>query len=157
MTALTFARVTDQMTAKAWQQVHNEIIPTDPLNHAQVLGRSKQHLLEVASLGSAVVGCSTVRPVTDGELVTVIVRVLPAFRRQGLGSAYLVHALAAAQQLDAVDVQTIVLASNVDGLALALSRGFVEKERYTLDGDEIPYIHLVRSVAESSPFSSTRG
>ena len=148
MTVLTFTRVTDEVTAEAWRQIHNETIPSDPLAREQVASRSKSNVLEVAHLGSAIVGCSTVRPATDEDPVTVIVRILPAFRRRGLGSEYLVHALAEAQRLDAVEIQTIVLATNHDGLAFALRRGFVETERYTLDGDTVPYIHLARPKEE---------
>jgi hypothetical protein len=39
-------------------------------------------------------------------------------------------------------VQTVVLASNEDGLAFALAQDFVEVERYTLPGASIPYITL---------------
>jgi ribosomal protein S18 acetylase RimI-like enzyme len=79
--------------------------------------------------------------------VTVIVRILPAFRRRGFGSALLVHAQTHARELDAVDIQTIVLASNVDGLEFALRRGFAETDRYTLDGDSVAYVHLATSLA----------
>ena len=148
MTVLTFTRVTDEVTADAWRQIHNEIIPSDPLTRDQVASRSKSNILDVAHLGSAIVGCATVRPETDEDPVTVIVRILPAFRRRGLGSEYLVHALAEAQALDAVEIATIVLATNHDGLAFALRRGFVETERYTLDGDTVPYIHLARPMED---------
>lgn len=50
--------------------------------------------------------------------------------------------------MDAVEIQTIVLATNHNGLAFALCRGFVETERYTLDGDTVPYIHLARKVED---------
>ena len=148
MSSLTFTRVADEVTARAWLQVHNEIIPTDPLSLEQAVRRSTVNALDVAHLGGTVVGCSTVRPANDEDQVTVIVRILPAFRRQGLGSEYLVHALAQARDLDAVDIQTIVLASNTEGLAFALHRGFVETERYYLPGATIPYIHLARPLTD---------
>jgi hypothetical protein len=44
--------------------------------------------------------------------------------------------------LEALAVQTIVLASNSEGLEFALRRGFVETDRYTLDGETVPYVHL---------------
>ena len=146
MSVLSFARVTDEQAARAWQQVHNEIIPTDPLTLDQVVARSTAYVLDLASLGEQVVGCSTVRPVADGDPVTVIVRILPAFRRKGLGSAFLDHAVAQARELDADRIQTIVLASNTDGLEFALRREFVETERYTLDGDAVAYVHLATSL-----------
>jgi GNAT superfamily N-acetyltransferase len=146
MSALSFARVTDEQAARAWQQVHNEIIATDPLNLDQVVARSTTYVLDLAWLDEEVVGCSTVRPAADGDPVTVIVRVLPPFRRKGLGSAFLAHAVTRARELDAVRIQTIVLASNTDGLEFALRRGFVETDRYTLDGDTVAYVHLATSL-----------
>lgn len=37
---------------------------------------------------------------------------------------------------------TVVLASNSDGLDFALARGFVEHDRYTLDGNTVPFVDL---------------
>ena len=34
-------------------------------------------------------------------------------------------------------MQTVVLGSNADGLAFALRRGFLEVDRYVLDGDSV--------------------
>ena len=142
MAALTFARVTDERTADAWRRVHNEIIPSDPLTLDQVVGRTATYTLDLASLGDVVVGCSTVRPAADNAPVTVIVRILPAFRKRGYGSTFLSHALSRARELDAVNVQTIVHASNSDGMDFAVRRGFVETARYTMEGDTVPYVHL---------------
>lgn len=113
-----------------------------------MLARSRVNRLELAYDGDVLVGCSTVRPATDGAPVTVIVRILPEHRRRGLGTAYLAHLLDAARGLGADVVQTIVLESNVDGLEFALHRGFAESERYVLDGDTVAYVHLVRALAE---------
>ncbi|MFI1457679.1 hypothetical protein [Streptomyces roseus] len=35
-------------------------------------------------------------------------------------------------------------ASNEDGLRFALSNGFAESDRHTLDGATVPYVHLRR-------------
>jgi ribosomal protein S18 acetylase RimI-like enzyme len=72
----------------------------------------------------------------------VIVRILPQHRRRGLGSAYLEHELAEARVLEPQRIETVVLASNADGMAFALARGFVEVDRYLLDGDTIPFVDL---------------
>ena len=146
MSDLTFTRVTDDLTADAWAQVHNQIIPSDPLTVAQVVERSKLYVLDLATIDGMTVGCSTVRPALGEEPVTVIVRILPTCRRRGLGSALLAHALAHAAAWDAVHGQTIVHASNADGLEFALRRGFVETDRYTLEGESVPYIHLASSM-----------
>ncbi|MFJ3169587.1 GNAT family N-acetyltransferase [Streptomyces roseus] len=76
----------------------------------------------------------------------MIARILPAHRGQGLGTALYAHGLAEARALvPAPDtIETIVLASNEDGLRFALSNGFAESDRYTLDGATVPYVHLRR-------------
>ena len=50
--------------------------------------------------------------------------------------------IAAARELGATRIETVVLASNTDGLAFALSHGFVEHDRYTHEGDRIPFVDL---------------
>lgn len=39
-------------------------------------------------------------------------------------------------------IETVVLASNADGLAFAEHRGFVEFDRYTLEGQTVPFVDL---------------
>jgi hypothetical protein len=39
-------------------------------------------------------------------------------------------------------IETVVLASNEDGLRFAQHHGFVEVERYVLPGDTIPFLEL---------------
>jgi GNAT superfamily N-acetyltransferase len=89
------------------------------------------------------VGNATVRPPTGPDgVATVIVRVLPEHRRRGLGSAYLESELAVARATGARRIETVVLESNADGLAFALAHGFVEHDRYVLDGDTVAFIDL---------------
>lgn len=126
-----------------WRAVHNEIIPTAPLSADEVAERATRHLLTVAHEGETLVGCATVRPPEEGlATATVIVRILPAFRGRGLGTAYLAHALAVARGTGADRIETVVLASNEEGLAFARSHGFVEHDRYVLDGQSIPFVDL---------------
>jgi len=126
-----------------WRQVHNTIIPTHALSLEDVRERGARNALDVAYAGDALVGCMTVRP-PEGEdaTVTVIARVLPEYRRQGHGTRLYEQGLAQARALGAGAVETVVLESNHDGLLFALAQGFVEVERYLLDGDTIPYITL---------------
>jgi GNAT superfamily N-acetyltransferase len=73
----------------------------------------------------------------------VIARVLPAYRRRGIGTALYQRGLEVALSwTDDRPVETVVLATNEDGLGFALARGFVEVERYTLPGATIPYVAL---------------
>jgi len=124
-----------------WQHVHNEIIPNAVLSLDEVRERVQRHHLEVAYLGDVLVGCSTVRP-PEPDAATVIARVLPEYRGQGIGRQLYERGLAVARDLGASVIETIVLASNVDGLRFAQQRGFVETERYLLPGDNDPFVTL---------------
>lgn len=126
-----------------WQHVHNVIIPTDVLSLDEVRERARRYRLEVAYLGGTPVGCSTVRPPTDGSPVaTVIARTLPDHRRQGFGGELYARGLAEARKLGAEVIETVVLESNPDGLRFAQKHGFVEVDRYVLPGDSVAFIDL---------------
>ncbi|MEU0397368.1 GNAT family N-acetyltransferase [Streptomyces sp. NPDC006208] len=143
MTDLRFEEVDGDVMVEDWQYVHNVIIPTDPLSLDDVRERVQRNHLEVAYLGDVPVGCSTVRPPTGDEAVaTVIARVLADHRGQGFGKELYARGLAKARTLGAGVIETIVLASNTDGLRFALAQGFEEVERYVLPGDTVPFIHL---------------
>ncbi|MFF3684427.1 GNAT family N-acetyltransferase [Streptomyces sp. NPDC002187] len=143
MTDLRIEEVDGDVMVEDWQYVHNVIIPTDPLSLDDVRERVQRNHLEVAYLGDVPVGCSTVRPPTGDEAVaTVIARVLADHRGQGFGKELYARGLAKARTLGAGVIETIVLASNTDGLRFALAQGFEEVERYVLPGDTVPFIHL---------------
>ncbi|MFF2808301.1 GNAT family N-acetyltransferase [Streptomyces sp. NPDC058000] len=137
MQPVTEAELTD------WQHVHNTIIPTHVLSLDDVRDRSRRHHLEVAYLGDTLVGCSTVRPPADDtRTATVIARVLAAHRGRGFGTELYARGLDRARELGAQVIETVVLASNEDGLRFAQQHGFIEIERYLLPGDTIPWIDL---------------
>jgi GNAT superfamily N-acetyltransferase len=143
MTNLRIEQANDDALLHDWQYVHNLIIPTDPLSLDEVRERAQRNMLEVAYLGDVLVGCSTVRPPTgDASTATVIARVLPDHRRQGLGEKLYERGLAQARSLGAGEIETIVLASNVDGLRFAQTHGFVEVDSYLPPGDSVPFITL---------------
>lgn len=126
-----------------WREIHNAIIPTDPLSVEDVEERVTRNRLTLAYADAELVGNATVRPPRGPDLTaTVIVRILPEHRRRGLGSAYLEAELAHARSLGARRIETVVLASNDDGLAFAHAHGFVEHDRYVLDGDTIAFVDL---------------
>lgn len=133
-------------TVEDWRRIHNEIIPTAPLSAAEVEVRRSRDHLTLAYDGSTLVGNATVRPPRpESPAATVIVRTLPEHRRRGYGSAYLEAALADAEAVGPERIETVILASNTDGLSFACHRGFVEFDRYTLEGDLIPFVHCVSS------------
>lgn len=124
-----------------WQRIHNLIIPTDPLSVDEISERARRNRLEVAYQDAVAVGCSTVRPPTgDSAAAIVIARVLPEHRRQGFGAQIYERGLAKARELGAQVIETVVLASNADGIRFAHRHGFVEIERYVLPGDTIPFV-----------------
>ncbi|WP_416962566.1 GNAT family N-acetyltransferase [Streptomyces sp. Agncl-13] len=126
-----------------WRHVHNLIVPPAAMSLGEVRERSGRNRLENAYLGDVLVGCSTVRP-PEGEdaVVTVIARVLPDFRRRGYGAALYENGLTRARALGAGAIETVVLAANTDGVRFAGERGFVETERYVLDGETDLWITL---------------
>jgi GNAT superfamily N-acetyltransferase len=140
----------DEVVLADWRHVHNVIIPTDPLSVEQIRARAGRNRLTVSYHGDTLVGCSTIRPPTDeGATATVIVRVLPEHRRQGFGERMYVEALATAYERGARVVETVILASNEDGLRFAEQHGYFEIDRYVLDGDTFPYIDL--RLADATP------
>ena len=147
MDDVRFVEVADGQTRADWQRIHNEIIPTDPLSLDEVRERSGRHRLELAYVDApdvqSAVGNSTVRRPTDDAGAMVIARVLPAYRRRGIGTMLFHRGLEVALTwADQRPVETVVLETNQDGLAFALAHGFVEVERYTLPGATIPYVAL---------------
>ncbi|MEV0235243.1 GNAT family N-acetyltransferase [Nonomuraea sp. NPDC050786] len=126
-----------------WRTIHNVIIPTAPLTAADVAERAGRNRLTLGYAAGRLVGNATVRPPTGPDAVaTVIVRILPEHRRQGFGTHYLRAELAHARRLGAQRIETVVLASNADGLAFAAANGFLEHDRYLLDGDTVPFVDL---------------
>lgn len=147
---LRIADVTEA-TAHLWGEIHNRIIPADPLSDADVLERMGRNQLTLAYDGDVVVGNATLRPPTAGsQTVTVIVRVLPEHRGRGYGTEYAHRILARAAVLEPDRVETVVLAANQDGLRFAVRLGFVEHDRYTLDGDTAEWVDLHLRTAPAS-------
>ncbi|MFE0629653.1 GNAT family N-acetyltransferase [Streptomyces sp. NPDC058864] len=143
MSTLRIERPHGDAMLEDWRFVHNTIIPTGPLSLDDVRERAQRNHLEVAYLGDALVGCTTVRPPTGEEATaTVIARVLPGHREQGFGTQLYIRGLERARGMGAETVETVVLASNTEGLRFARARGFVEVERYVLPGDTIAYVTL---------------
>ncbi|GIF52316.1 hypothetical protein DFJ67_0235 [Asanoa ferruginea] len=133
MPELRFAPPVDEAGLATWRLIHNTVIPPIPLTLDEVRERAGRNKLELAYAGDVVVGNSTVRPVDPDGISVVIARVLPEHRRQGFGELIHERALAAARALDPAAIETVVLATNTDGLRFALAHGYVETERYAVD------------------------
>ncbi|WP_142215497.1 GNAT family N-acetyltransferase [Streptomyces sp. SLBN-118] len=143
MTDLRIEQPDSDAMLRDWQRVHNTIIPTHILSLDDVRERVRRNHLELAYLGDVLVGCSTLRPPTTEEpTATVIARILAPHRGQGFGEELYARGLKRARELGAEVIETVVLASNVDGLRFAQKHGFIEVERYLLPGDTIPWVDL---------------
>ena len=130
-----------------WRDIHNAIIPAHALTSDEVLERLTRNSLTLAYDGDELVGNATIRPPGPGTMTaTVIVRILPGYRRRGFGSEYLAAMMAQARGMGARRIETVVLASNEDGLAFAVRHGFVEFDRYVLDGETAEYVDLYLAI-----------
>ncbi|ELS54143.1 GNAT family N-acetyltransferase [Streptomyces viridochromogenes] len=136
--------VVGETMLEQWRYVHNVIVPPAAMDLAEVRERSGRYRLRNAYVGDVLVGCSTVRPPTGEEAVaTVIARVLPEYRRRGHGTKLYEDGLAHARGLGARAIETCVLAVNEDGLRFASACGFVETDRYVLDGGTDLWVDLL--------------
>ncbi|WP_308406612.1 GNAT family N-acetyltransferase [Streptomyces sp. AC555_RSS877] len=143
MPDLRIQPVDGDVVLEEWRHVHNVIVPPAAMGIDEVRERAGRYRLENAYLGEMVVGCSTVRPPEgEGAVATVIARVLPEYRGRGFGAALYEKGLRCAHELGARVVETCVLAVNEDGLRFAGARGFVEVERYVLDGETDVWVDL---------------
>ena len=130
-----------------WRDIHNAIIPAHALTSDEVLERLTRNSLTLAYDGDELVGNATIRLPGPGTMTaTVIVRILPGYRRRGFGSEYLAAMMARARGMGARRIETVVLASNEDGLAFAVRHGFVEFDRYVLDGETAEYVDLYLAI-----------
>lgn len=135
--------VSGEGMVEQWRHVHNVIVPPAAMSRDEARERAGRYRLENAYLGDVLVGCSTVRPPRGEDAVaTVIARVLPEHRGQGFGTALYEKGLAHARGLGARVIETVVLAANEDGVRFAEARGFVETERYVLDGESDLWLEL---------------
>lgn len=142
--------VAGEARLEQWRDIHNTVVATHPLSEAEVVERSGRHRLTLGYADGRLVGNATVRPpLDDARIATVIVRILPEHRRRGLGSAYFRSELAHARGLGASRIETVVLASNEDGLVFAHDHGFVEHDRYVLPGESVEFVDLHLSAENS--------
>ncbi|MFC8512894.1 GNAT family N-acetyltransferase [Streptomyces sp. NPDC057257] len=143
MAEIRFEQVAGERMVEEWRLVHNFVVPPAAMSVEAARERVGRNRLENVYLGDVLVGCSTVRPPQGvGGVATVIARVLPEYRRRGIGAATYERALAHARVLGAEGIETCVLAANDDGLRFAERAGFVEVERYVLDGENDLWVDL---------------
>ena len=143
MSELRIQPVEGETAVADWRHVHNTVVPTAAMPLDEVRERTTRNHLDVAYLGDVLVGCSTVRPPAGDATATVIARILPEYRRQGLGTALYEHALAKAKTLDPEVIETVVWGANTEGLRFAEKLGYVVVDTYVLDDETVPW-HTLR-------------
>jgi mycothiol synthase len=129
---------------EGWVDVWNEITPREPLS-AEIVRerwqRQPERLYLVAERDERVVGVGLVAPSDSPGRGFVAVRVLPDWRRQGIGSALSDQVEAHVLELHPSALSTHVAEDAADGRRFAERRGYVEVDRQVelvreLRGDE---------------------
>ena len=116
----------------AWCEVWTAITPREPVTLEQVkrrLERQPERLFLVAEEEGHVVGSGLVAPSDSPNRKFVGVRVLPGWRRRGIGSELYDPALAHARALEPEWISTMVSEADSDSVAWAERRGFEEYGR----------------------------
>jgi GNAT superfamily N-acetyltransferase len=126
-----------------WRQVRIAVLPYERTASVAELraGDSPERLMVLARVGGTVVGSGMAQPSDTAGGGSVIPRVLPEHRRQGVGTALLQHLVAHVERLD---LPTLRAGADDEGsLAFAERFGFREVNReveqtYRLDGPVEP-------------------
>jgi mycothiol synthase len=129
-----------------WCEVWTAITPREPVSLEQVkrrLERQPERLFLVAEEDGRLVGSGLVAPSDSPNRRFVGVRVLPEWRRRGIGSELFDRALTHAQALEPEWISTMVSDADAHSVAWAERRGFEEHGRQVelvleLRGDEQP-------------------
>lgn len=127
-----------------WCEVWTAITPREPVSVAQIrprLEREPWRLYLVAEQGSQPVGLGFVGPTNSRDRIGVAVRVLPEWRRRGIGSQLCEHVLEHASQREPEWISSTVSEADGDAVGWAARRGFTEYGREVelvrrLRGDE---------------------
>lgn len=138
------ARTRDDLAALC--DIWATITPREPMTPEQLLRRKErqpERLYLLAEEQSRAVGLALVAPTDSPNRRYVGVRVLPYWRRRGIGSALYEPALSHARALEPEWISTMVSEADPDSLAWAERRGFEESSRQVelilgLHGDEQP-------------------
>ena len=127
-----------------WCEVWSAITPREPVTLEQVkrrLERQPERLFLIAEKDSRLVGSGLVAPSDSPNRKFVGVRVLPEWRRRGVGSELYDRALVHARALEPEWISTMLSEADSDSMAWAERRGFEEYGRQVelvleLRGDE---------------------
>jgi mycothiol synthase len=126
---LVIRRVESDADLEAWRQVRIAVLPderTEPVAQIRA-GRMPGQVFLLAELNGGVVGSGTVHRSNVRDTASVAPRVLPAFRRRGIGTALLRPLVAHAESLGVS--RALALADDEGSAAFARRFGFEEADR----------------------------
>ncbi|MDX6476003.1 MAG: hypothetical protein QOH95_1514 [Gaiellaceae bacterium] len=112
---------------ETWAQLKSTVVPNEPVTAAQIVATDEEgRLLLLSELDGVPVGCGIAAPSHFGGRAFVAARVLPQYRRRGVGSA-LVRALSEhARGLGRDGINCFVYSDEPHSLAFVEQLGLVE-------------------------------
>jgi mycothiol synthase len=127
----------------AWVAVKNAVVPNEPVTAEQVRNSGEEgRILLLAEEDGVVRGCAIAAPSAFGGRAFIAVRVLPEFRRRGLGRSLFEVCAAHARSLGRSGVNGFVYADEPHSIAFAESLGLrdvdYQLEQVRAIGDERP-------------------
>jgi mycothiol synthase len=134
---------------EAWVAVKNAVVPNEPTTAAQVRSSNEEgRVLLLAEEDGVVTGCAIAGLSNFGGKAFIAVRVLPEFRRRGIGRALFDACAEHARSLRRDGVNAFVYADEPHSIAFAESLGLADVD-YQLEqvraiGDEPPVESDVR-------------
>jgi GNAT superfamily N-acetyltransferase len=134
---------------EAWVAVKNAVVPNEPTTAAQVRNSNEEgRILLLAEEDGVVRGCAIAGLSNFGGKAFIAVRVLPEFRRRGLGRALFDVCAAHARSLGRDGVNAFVYADEPHSIAFAESLGLADVD-YQLE--------QVRAIGAEPPVDSDVG
>jgi mycothiol synthase len=134
----------------AWIEVWNAITPREPSAPVEVIRRrierEPERLYLLVIEGEEPVGLGFCGPSQSPERTAAEVRVLPGYRRQGLGSALLEQLVDHAGGLGRPHISGMVDEDDLDAVSFVTNRGFQEYQRQ---------VELARELAPDEPVPKT--
>ena len=120
-------RVDSDADLEAWVAVKNAVVPNEPATVAQVRNSNEEgRILLLAEEQGVVQGCAIAGLSNFGGKAFIAVRVLPEFRRRGIGRALFDACSAHARSLGRDGVNAFVYADEPHSIAFAESLGLAD-------------------------------
>lgn len=137
-------QVETEVDLEVWVAVKNTVVPNEPASVEQVRNSNEEgRILLLAEEDGTVTGCAIAGLSNFGGKAFIAVRVLPPFRRRGIGRALFDVCATHARSLGRNGVNAFVYADEPHSIAFAESLGLAEVdyqlEQVRMIGDEPPF------------------